>query len=411
VLSSFAMMLGNHSEISTWMSDALAVPGGRDEQLRLIGTAVLAMNATATGVSAADVDSGMSELRDLAARLAEVDVTRSRFIGILRAAIAYFAGDVELTSGFIEETLAGTDEWARAATRMFRANIAENEGDIGVMRVETEAALTEFRRLGERWGLANSLRGLAQLHTLDGRLDEARDAYLEALRLSAEFNSREDEGFLLGRLADVELRRGNLDSAREFITRARQTAEERGTVWESAFTMAMLGAIEQQAGSVEEARRLQREAMSRVDVMPQGHPARGHLRAILLAVGARIGFEDRDLERATQLGHAAFDAAVGTRDMPIVAAVGVMLAELVATAGDPDGAAVMLGAAARMRGADDPTGRDIATLTARLRAAIGAERFDECYAMGKALDRDAAIERLTPADPAPQLSRGGLGFG
>jgi tetratricopeptide (TPR) repeat protein len=404
-VASYAMMLGNHTEIATWMADALAVPGPQDPQLRLMAEALLALSTAATGTAASDVKAGLDELRRLAGELVDLDVSISRFMGVLRAAVAYFAGDLELTNRFIEESLAGEDEWSRAAVRMFRASLAENEGDVDTMRRETGIALGEFRRIGERWGLASTLRGVAQLHTLDGRLDEARDAYLEALRLAAEFNSREDEGFLLGRLADVELRRGELDQARQHMVRARQSADENGAPWESVFTMAMLGSIEQQSGNMAEARSLQREAMRRVASMPDGHPAQGHLRAILLAIGARISFEDGDLEAARQLGREAFDSALGTRDMPIVAAVGVTLAEIVTAAGDPAGAAVMLGAAARLRGADDPTARDIATLSARLRAALGDARFDECYAQGKALDREAAIERLTP----PDLSAAAIG--
>jgi hypothetical protein len=115
-------------------------------------------------------------------------------------------------------------------------------------------------------------------------------------------------------------------------------------------------------------------------------------------VSARIGYEDGDLESARQYGRDAFAAAIGTRDMPVVAVVGVTLAEIVAASGDADEAATMLGAAARLRGADDPTSREIADLTARLRDTLGGERFAERYAAGKALDRDAAIERLTPSD-------------
>jgi hypothetical protein len=82
--------------------------------------------------------------------------------------------------------------------------------------------------------------------------------------------------------------------------------------------------------------------------------------------------------------------------MPVVAAVGVSLAEVTAASGDPAQAAVMLGAAARLRGADDPTACEIVRLTERLRGELGHERFDQLYADGKALDREAAIERLTP---------------
>jgi predicted ATPase/DNA-binding SARP family transcriptional activator len=394
-LASYAMMLGHHAEISSWMTDALAVPGGGDPELRLIATALLTLNSAASGVTDADADSTMSRLRELAHELVAIDVDSGPMVGLLRAAVAFFAGERELADRFIAEALAARDEWSRAAVHMFAANLAENEGDVPTMRREIDAALADFTRLGERWGLAGTLRGVAQLHTLDGRLDDAVAAYEQALRLSAEFQSREDEGFLLGRLADLELRRGNLAAARRHILRARDTADEHGAPLESVFTLALLAALEQQSGNLAEARTLQREAMRRMDGMPREHPAQGHLRAILLAVSARITCEDGELVTAREQIREAMTAALGTRDLPIVAAVGVTLAELAVAEERPADAASILGAAARLRGADDPTSREIAALTATLRAVLGEQRFESLYAQGKALDRDTAIERLT----------------
>jgi predicted ATPase/DNA-binding SARP family transcriptional activator len=394
-LASYAMMLGNHAEISTWMADALAVPGG-DPALRLIAGAMLALNTAATGATPEEVAGGMRDLGDLAHRLSDLDIGQFPMLGLLRCAVAFFAGDAELTERYIQATLDGNDDWARASVRMFRASMAENSGAVEAMRADTELALAEFEEIGDRWGIASTLRGVATLHTLDGRLDEAVQAYRRALDLSAELQSREDEGFLLARLADLELRRGNIEQARRYVCAAQASAEEHGAPIEALFTLAMLGAVERQAGNVEHARELQRDAMRRITAMPREHPAQGHVRAILLSVASRIAFDDAEVETAREFARESMQAALGTRDMPVVAAVGVSLAEVTAASGDPAQAAVMLGAAARLRGADDPTACEIVRLTERLRGELGHERFDQLYADGKALDREAAIERLTP---------------
>jgi hypothetical protein len=65
--------------------------------------------------------------------------------------------------------------------------------------------------------------------------------------------------------------------------------------------------------------------------------------------------------------------------------------------GDAAGAAEMLGAAARLRGADDPTNQEIAALVARVRAGIGDAPFEAAYARG----REAAPE--TPPATPPSL--------
>ncbi|HET8583705.1 MAG TPA: BTAD domain-containing putative transcriptional regulator [Jatrophihabitans sp.] len=396
-LSTYAMMLGNHSEISSWLTDALAVPGGTDRQLRLIGRALHGLNSAASGGTSGEV--AVTQLGELAQELTELDVAAHPMVGLLCVAVAFFAADSELTDYFIARTLEGGDDWARAAVRMFRANLAENSGDVETMRAETDGALAEFRRLGERWGAASTLRGQAQLYALDGRLDEAVEAYLEGLQLQGELASREDEGFLFGRLADLELRRGNTDRAREYLQRARDSAERHGGgAWESVFMLTMLSAVERQVGNAEEARRLHAEAMRNVTAAPVGHPAYGHLHAFLLGGSARFAIDDGDLDAAARHVREATEAAVTTRDMPVVAAVGVVRAELLAAHGDATGAAVLLGAAARLRGADDWSAPDIASITKRLRGELGDRQFDTCYAEGKALEREAALERLTKLD-------------
>jgi hypothetical protein len=92
----------------------------------------------------------------------------------------------------------------------------------------------------------------------------------------------------------------------------------------------------------------------------------------------------------------AYEAALGTRDMPVVASVGVTAALFAEHDGDPVAAAERLGAAAQLRGTEDPTQPDIAELTARLRVELGDDGFELAYGRGQALDRVAAIESLRP---------------
>ncbi|HZE49119.1 MAG TPA: hypothetical protein VE074_06110, partial [Jatrophihabitantaceae bacterium] len=87
----------------------------------------------------------------------------------------------------------------------------------------------------------------------------------------------------------------------------------------------------------------------------------------------------------------------GTKDMPIVAMVGLAVADLALSTARATDAAEMVGAAARLRGADDPTQLDVKRLAAALRTALGDEAYEATYGRGRALDRDAAIARLDPA--------------
>lgn len=65
--------------------------------------------------------------------------------------------------------------------------------------------------------------------------------------------------------------------------------------------------------------------------------------------------------------------------------------------GRPHESAVLLGAAARLRGAHDPTDPQVRELTARGRATLGEEAFAAAYGTGRRLDRRAATAEVDPA--------------
>jgi len=120
-------------------------------------------------------------------------------------------------------------------------------------------------------------------------------------------------------------------------------------------------------------------------------------KAIAQAVLGALGPVDtRAVERRVHDVTVAYPTAIGTEDMPIVAAVGVSVAWLAEALGRPEDAAAVLGAAAKLRGSADPGDPVIRELTSRLRGEL-ADAFDEAFERGRLLDRPAAIGRIDPA--------------
>ncbi len=396
-LGSYAMMLGYNAEIVGWVADALAVPGGTDDGLRVVAEALLALNAAASG-QAAPEHGNRELLTRLAREIAQVRLPDTPLLGLLRPAVAFFAEEYELVDQYLTDAVDDPHQWARAAGHMMRAVLAENDGDVETMRRAAETCVISFEQLGERWGLANGLRVLGQIRIFDGDLDGAADAYQRALALSTELKSHDDEGFLLGRLADLEIRRANLDRAHEYALRARRRADESGSPVEAVFAATIQAAVAVAEGNPELAVEFHREATRRLGTMPTENPAHGHIRAMVLAAGARMALLDGDVAGAGATAADAYETGVGTKDLPVLASVGVSLAEVAAARGDHERAATVLGAAARLRGADDPTSPDIRKLAAALRDALGDHRFETVYAAGAALDRTAAIAALSPPD-------------
>ena len=117
----------------------------------------------------------------------------------------------------------------------------------------------------------------------------------------------------------------------------------------------------------------------------------------MAATGARIAIAEGDLRTAREQAVRAYRAAVGAEDRPLLAQASGTTAELALALGQPERAAELLGAGDVVRGADDPTDPTALQLVPLLRAWIGDDRYEACYASGRALTRAAAIERLDPA--------------
>jgi predicted ATPase/DNA-binding SARP family transcriptional activator len=391
-------LLGSHAEALTWVNFAMDVPGEATEEIRALAETIRVMNSASSpsAMLPDDVAAGLARITELDARLARLDADKVPLLALMRPVIAMFANDFARAERLAEEGLGHPDPWMAAALRSFRAAMAENDGDVERMRVETERAVAEFRTLGERWGLANTLQMLGMLESMEGDLDGAIATFDEALALVREMDAREDQALMEVRLAGLWIRKGDLDTAREHVRRAQELSEATGSTMEALFASSVLAECARFAGDMAEARRIVDEATGRLSQIPVTHPIMGHARALMLSIAGKHDLADGDADRARDRLRSAYEAALGTKDMPILAAVGVAVADLAAADGHAVEAAQALGAAARLRGAADLTDLDIRRITAALRTALGGA-FDEAYAAGRALDRDAAIARLNPA--------------
>jgi predicted ATPase/DNA-binding SARP family transcriptional activator len=392
-------LIGSHAEVVTSVNFALSVPGESDPDVRILAEALHVMSSSSVPamVPSDEIATGMGKLAELARRADAIDTAKYPMGVLIRIYLAMFALEPDEVSARIEAGLTNPDPWVAAAIRAFKAAMAENDGDVETLRVEAERAVAEFRVLGERWGLANSLQMLAMSKTVGGDLEGAIEVYGEALALVAEIGAREDQALMRVRLADLWMRRGNFEAARVHVLAAKELSERAGSAMESIFAGSVLAECARLAGETVEARRLVEEAMRRMEQVPAAHPIYGHARALMLAVAAKQDLVDGQIDIARQRLGEAYQAALGTRDMPVIAIVGLAVADLARATDRAGEAATMMGATARLRGADDPTQLDVKRLSGALRAALGPQRYDTGYARGRAFDREAAIARLDPS--------------
>jgi predicted ATPase/DNA-binding SARP family transcriptional activator len=404
-LSTYWMFSGRHGDATSWLAYALTAVGEVDGVTHLTAQTLHSINALASSFSKPpeEVEFNLRDLRELGRRIDAIELEPDSALLLLRPVLAMFSDGGEDVDPFVERALASSNPWIVASGRMFRATVAENRGDVEAMRADAELALQEFRALGERWGTASCLGVLAQLKTMDGKLEAATADLEEAIRLSDELGGHDDATMLYMRLADVRMRTGDVEGARRCIDTVQQSNDLSTGSHQAIVAGVMLADIAIQEGALGKARQLSDESLRQIALMPGVHPVQAHILAIVFALAGRLSLEDGDLEGARDSLGKAYGHALGTKDMPIVAMVGLGVAGLALAADRAVDAAEILGAAAALRGADDATQRVVAVLTAKLRGLLGPDDFAASYAAGRALDLAAACALLNPAtvlDPA-----------
>jgi predicted ATPase/DNA-binding SARP family transcriptional activator len=403
-VSGMAMLLGNYSDITDWVGQALEVPAdvGAGEDLRTIAEALYHVNqkmqmyewAPADGAPPTATPASPTQPTELTERVDALDYTRQPLIGLLREMYAFFSDDRQRLGRYIDEAIGSGDEWLVAVSWMMRAILAENDGEVDALRVAADGALQRYRVLGERWGLSNTLRLVGTLCMLDGDLDGATAAYTEALAVLKELGSRDDEFMLRLQLADLATRRGDPVTAREGFEAALAAVQTGGWGPDEAIILAACARFEVAAGNTTRARDLHAAAAARLRGVSRSSPIWHHLSTIVHSAGAMVALADGDVALARERAASAHTTAVQAADMPLIASVALVAAEVALATGDQARATQLLAAAAVVRGADDPTAMEVRSLSERLRLALGDVAFADSQAQGAELSRAAALALL-----------------
>ncbi|HEY1540736.1 MAG TPA: BTAD domain-containing putative transcriptional regulator [Solirubrobacteraceae bacterium] len=384
---------------------AIAVPGEADPVDRIVAENVVRLTDllhTPDIGEDGDLDDGedrwgMGAVLD---RLDALDVSSRPLLVASRPVLAWLFGRAERAEGLLAESADHPDPWVRATVPLILAEVAENNGEIEKMRPHLDEALAAFREVGDRWAMSITLSSLGWLRTLEGDLDGGADALLEAQRILAELDAAGDGRMFQLRLADIRARQGDFEAARAHAQILLDESEGNGEAMGMA--LSALSRIAWETGDEAEALALASRAVEALGALNDRRPDRRHARAVVCGLAAGIEHAcGGDPEHAAMLLRLAYVDAVASKDMPILASVGVVAACAAHDAGRPVEAAERLAAAAAVRGTDDPTDTQIARITRELRAALGDAGFDAAWERGRGLEREAAIARLAPVTDDP----------
>ncbi|WP_405149767.1 AfsR/SARP family transcriptional regulator [Sphaerisporangium sp. NBC_01403] len=397
-LSWYWQMLGRHADAAYWQGEALALPAAGHTLDRDSAEAVLLFNRinARSPLTVEGLQENESALRTLADRLLAHPLLPG-FAGVLAAITLHFLREHEASLALVQHVVDGPDVWLSGLAHMFRASFAENEGNLDPVRADVAAALDAFGRAGDRWGLATALPMRALLRQYDGDLDGALADLREARAQAQEFGSLSlaDEIFLDVRWIDLYLRRGEDARARAMLAAVRERAERSASPELVVIVTALEAGTWLRLGDPDRAQ----ARIEAAEAEMAGRPPTGgdHGQAVVSSVRASLCLRRGDAEGAEVALARAYGAALESRDLPIMAMVAVIEAELAGLQGRHRDVALLLGAAARLRGTHDLSDRQIQAMVARGRTALGEDVFAAAYQGGWQLDGKTASLRVDPA--------------
>jgi predicted ATPase len=395
-------LVGADAEARTWLGQIIDLPGAADHPgsaLALVGWSFSLIG------SATDPAEHQERAERLLVAVQATGVEGQHpLVAMLEPGLALIIGDDRTAMEAIERQMNHPDPWARAALQLVRGLIAENSGDLPGVRESSALALEGFREAGDRWGIAMALSTSAGVAVLDDELASAVEQYQEAVDLLEALGSVDDVAYLLLRSAIALERHGERERAQVALHRARQLAEDRG-----AFSILLMTdfAIAQQLardGDTVAARDFTLEAIVRAKTVQNVAPqALASMYCALADLEQTLGGLDEAFEHVAT----AWELALGSHDMPVVALAGVKLAELVLASGQPVLALRLLGASDAIRGAPDLSEPRAAKLISAARQAddLGAEGAEREVEAGRAMARRDAItlvqgQFLRPVSPS-----------
>ncbi len=270
------------------------------------------------------------------------------------------------------------DAWSLALAPTGWGLRAFMQGDLETAERYLREGAAAFRKLGERWGLSMALDHLSQILTWTNRHAEALGTMNEALQLMQELGASDDNADLLCRRGDSKVLYGDAAGARADFELAIEIARRSGMPETRASGYIGLAYLARHEGDLVAARALSERALSEC---PGGSFSAEGTRAIAQISLGWIAAAEGNADEAEERHRLALAVADRWHDSTASASAVEGLAGVALLRGDPEQAAVLLGAAVTVRGTAFAVDLDAAQLRSAVRERLG-DGFDRAYRTG-----------------------------
>ncbi|GAB3870771.1 hypothetical protein GCM10029964_005880 [Kibdelosporangium lantanae] len=374
--------LGGHkAEGGELIMAAIAVPGEVPDEVRATVYAFVAGFLSA-GRSNDQFQAAkwIHEVYEITQRVAHV----VPFVGLVAAMEPLLHGQDAYLTAF-EPLLDNEDPWVRALARLQlgKMRIMLGHGD-EEPDAYLEAALAEFRAIGERWGISFALTELADRIASRGDFAGACAYYEQAIAVVTEVGAIEDVVRMRSRQAQLYWLVGDEEASATAMAEADRLV--RRVSWPEALTELALAKAElaRWQGDVEEARR----QLDRATTVFGDEAERASIRVTRHDL---LGYLTDDLDSARAHRVAAFEAATEAGHPPYIAQVLVGIADLAIRREQYDQAARLLAASDRWRGLRDRSRPDVDRIERTARGRLGDTRYAEAAREGTETSWDQLV--------------------
>ncbi|UGT57787.1 BTAD domain-containing putative transcriptional regulator [Nocardia asteroides] len=275
-----------------------------------------------------------------------------------------------------ESLLADEDPWVRALARLQLGKLRTVLGHEGSAADEhLEQALTEFRAIGERWGMSFALTELANRTAMRGEFGTAVALFDEGIAVVTEVGALEDLVRMHARQAQLYWLLDDPDASAAALARAQRCADQSG--WPTSLAeVALVGAeLARWQGDTEVAR-------ERIELARTLLGADAEQPTVTAMVHDLLGYLADDLDEAREHHALALRAASTAGHAPLLAQILVGIADLALRAEQYERAAGLLAAGTATRGLPDRSLPDATRVEARTRERLGEADFTEALRTG-----------------------------
>ncbi|HEY7281859.1 MAG TPA: BTAD domain-containing putative transcriptional regulator [Actinomycetota bacterium] len=392
----FWFMRGQRSEALEFSERALVLAAEVPVELR---AGVLVIRATLGITGGSTFDEALRRGEEAVALIPSIPPERlAKYptLELTEMLVAMFRGDEQRALELARTHFDGPDRWVSGVGHLLAGQLYSNIGEVNDAGLAFDAAVRDFRAVGDQWGMGNSLFAVADLAAMRGERDASTAAIEEAKEAFRLLDDREDIAQLMIRAAMERTQAGDVEGATAELDAAQRIAEDLGAEEWTLFLDLARADVARVSGRLDEARALLDHAIA---AFAGYGPALYALFGLLMVGRGRVELAAGDLEAALGWYLQAVRAGLDGPDYPVVARAVEFRADVALSEGNPALAASLLGTAEVLRGIPDRADLDVRRVAAAARKALGKEAFGAAYARGAGRPRAEVVKELDAEAP------------